>query len=73
MDVVFFFESYGQGEGQVYGEGRLYGGVPEGEVQALAPDRHPQGDRHRVQEGAGGRLGSVAPQGVRAGVYVLKD
>lgn len=32
------------GKGKVSREGRLHGGVPEGEVQALAPDRHPHGD-----------------------------
>ena len=46
--------------------------MPEGEVQALAPDRHPHGYRHRVQEGAEGRLGSVAREGDRVGVSVLK-
>lgn len=60
------------GKGKVLREGRLHGGVPEGEVQALAPDRHPHGDRHRVQEGAEGRLGSVAREGDRVGVSVLK-
>ena len=54
-------DGHGQGQGQVYGEDRLHCGVSESQVQALAPDRHPQGDRHRVQEGAGGRLGPVAP------------
>ena len=60
-------------EPKVSEEGRLHGGVPVSQEQALASDRHPRGDRHRVQEGTEGRLGSVAQEGVRAGVYVLKD